>query len=93
MKDKEEFLSKYGLSPETMLSLNDISNLCGISYNDLITVYTRGLVIEQTAPPEFSFHKVRRKGKVNQEKQAMNRVYRFLAGKCDGDLPQDSSGK
>jgi hypothetical protein len=91
MKDKDCFLEKYNLPPEVTLTLSDISNLSGVSLNDLITVYNRGLVIAPVLPVEFSFHKVKRPGKINQEKQAMKRVYRFLAGKCDEDLPQQFS--
>lgn len=80
-----KFLKLHGLSPDTSLSLNDISVLSGMPEDALNAVFTRGIGAWKTNPDsvreQFTFHKksgIPRQRRLGKEQWAFGRVYAFV---------------
>ena len=89
------FKKKYGVSPDTSLSLDDISRLSRFPKAALQEVYNRGIGAYKTNPTSVRMKGSYKKNvvapmnqKLSKEQWAMARVYSFLNGnkKHDNDL-------
>lgn len=82
---KKKFLEKYGLPPDTSLSLEDISALTEIPIEALQIVYNRGIGAWKTNPESVrlkdTFEKKKdapRQSRLGKEQWAGARVYSFV---------------
>jgi hypothetical protein len=92
---KYKFLKRHDLNPKDSFSLNELSNISGVSKSILQQVYNRGIGAYKTNPTSVRMKGTFQKGvnapmsmKLSKEQWALSRVYSFLDNnpKHDNDL-------
>ena len=83
--NREKFLKKHNLSPDTSLSMLEISKLSGMPLNALRKVYDRGLGAYKSNPTSVRMKGTFKKGvdapmskKLSAEQWGYGRVYAFV---------------